>query len=78
MNRFEQCYALSADAAKLQAARVVEEMKHGKTERAKALAREQETVSAEYWRMKDDFKAAGILDEYDEYEDVMFDKYLNK
>lgn len=70
MNRFERCYALSTDAAKLQAARVAEEMKHGKTDKAKALAREQESVSAEYWRMKDAFKAEGILEEYENYEDA--------
>lgn len=75
---FGQCYSLSTNAAKLQATRVVEEMKHGKTERAKAFAREQETLSAEYRRMKDDFKAVGILDEYEEYEDAMFDECLNK
>ena len=69
MNKFEECYALSVNSVKLQAARIAEELKHGKTARAKALAQEQEAASAEYWRMKDAFKADGILDEYEEYED---------
>lgn len=69
--KFKQCYALATNAAKLQVVRIAEEIKNGKTDRAKALAQEQEAASAEYWRMKDDFKAAGILDEYEEYEDAM-------
>lgn len=69
MNRFEQCYALSTRTAKLQAVRVAEEVKNGKSNKAKALAREQENASAEYWRMKDSFKAEGILEEYENYED---------
>lgn len=69
MNRFEKCYTLSTRTAKLQAVRVVEELKSGKTGKAKALAKEQEAASAEYWQMKAEFKAAGILDEYEEYED---------
>lgn len=78
MNRFEQCYALSTRTAKLQVVRVAEELKNGKTNKAKALAREQETASAEYWRMKDAFKAEGILEKYEEYEDARIDKELNK
>lgn len=75
---FGQCYSLSTNAAKLQAVRIAEEIENGKTDRAKELAQEYEAASAEYWRMKDAFKAAGILDEYEEYEDAMLDKHLNK
>ena len=78
MNRFEQCYTLSTRTAKLQVVRVAEELKNGKTDMAKALAKEQEAASAEYWQMKAEFKAAGILDKYEEYEDEMIDKELNK
>ena len=76
--KFKQCYSLSTNAAKLQAVRIAEEIENGKTDRAKELAQEYEAASAEYWRMKDAFKAAGILDEYEEYEDAMLDKRLNK
>ena len=75
---FGQCYSLSTNAAKLQAVRIAEEIENGKTDRAKELAQEYEAASAEYWRMKDAFKAVGILDEYEEYEDAMLDKHLNK
>lgn len=71
---FEQCYTLSTNAAKLQAVRIAEEIENGKTCRANDLAQEYEAASAEYWRMKDAFKAAGILDKYEEYEDAMLDK----
>ena len=71
---FEQCYTFSTKAAKLQAARVAEEIKNGNTDRAKELDKQYEAVIAEYWRLKDTFKEAGILDEYEEYEDAMFDK----
>lgn len=75
---FGQCYSLSTNAAKLQAVRISEEIENGKTDKAKELTQEQEAASAEYWRMKDGFKAAGILDEYEEYEDAMLDKEFNK
>lgn len=76
--KFKQCYSLSTNAAKLQAARIAEEIENGKTDKAKELTQEQESASAEYWRMKEEFKAVGILDEYEEYEDAMFDECLNK
>ena len=72
--KFERCYTLSTNAAKLQAARVAEEIKNGKTDKAKELDKQYEAVAAEYWRTKDAFKATGILDEYEEYEDAMLDK----
>lgn len=75
---FKQCYSLSTNAAKLQAVRIAEEIENGKTDKAKELTQEQESASAEYWRMKEEFKAVGILDEYEEYEGAMFDECLNK
>ena len=76
--KFKQCYSLSTNAAKLQAVRIAEEIENGKTDRTKELAQEYEAASAEYWRMKEEFKAVGILDEYEEYEDKMIEKELNK
>ena len=69
MNKFETCYELSIRTLKLQAVRIAEELKHGKTERAKELAREYEVVSAEYWHMKEEFATVGALDAYESYED---------
>lgn len=76
--KFKQCYSLSTNAAKLQAVRIADEIENGKTDKVKELTQEQESASAEYWRMKEEFKAVGILDEYEEYEDKMIEKELNK
>lgn len=75
---FEKCYSLSLNAAKIQALRIVEESKNGKSDKYNEFERKQEAVSAAYWLMKDEFKAAGILGEYEEYEDAMIEKDLNK
>ena len=68
--QFEQCYIYSILAAKLQAARVAEELKNGKTAKAEILALEQEAASYKYWSMKGAFSIRGVLEEYEEYEDT--------
>lgn len=68
--QFKRCYDLSILATRLQAARIVEEMEHGKTAKAELLALEQEAASYEYWSMKGAFSMRGILEEYEEYEDT--------
>ena len=68
--QFERCYTYSILAAKLQAARVAEELKNGKTAKAEILALEQEAASYEYWRMKGAFSIRGVLEDYEDYEDT--------
>lgn len=70
MAQFKRCYDLSILAAKLQAARVAEELKNGKTASALLLAEMQEAASYEYWRTKGAFSIRGVLEEYEEFEDA--------
>lgn len=68
--QFEMCYTYSILATKLQAARVAEELKNGKTASALLLAEMQEAASYEYWRTKGAFSIRGVLEEYEEFEDA--------